>query len=101
MPRYSSLAALRSALTTEDADDRGQAYGAILNAPGNVQPSDVLSNDPDEDVLEPLQDDDVLPESASANRRSNAEHREEQTELLREIRDLLADDVTVQDGDSP
>lgn len=102
MPEYPNLAALRSGLTTDDADERGRAYGAVLNAPGGVQPSDVLDSDPSDEAVAALEDGNVIPESRGGGRdqRPVSELRERQTELLEQILAELQDDVTVQGGDS-
>lgn len=104
MPDYPNLAALRQALTTDDADERGRAYGAVLNADDDVQPSDVLAGDPDEETVDSLADADVIPDDRGAGGRGGrpaAERDEEVVDLLRDIRDLLDDDVVAQDGGAP
>lgn len=83
MPDFPSLAALRQGLTTDDADQRGRAYGSVLNA--DVQPSDILGSDPDEEVVDQLEDADVIPTGSSSDRRPVAEVRRQQTDLLEEI----------------
>lgn len=102
MPEYPSLAALRSGLTTDDADERGRAYGQVLNADDDVQPSDVLAGDPSDDTVRSLVESDIVPRSAlggggGGDRRSSSELRERQVELLEEILDELREDATVQD----
>lgn len=108
MPEYPSLAALRSGLTTDDADERGRAYGSVLNADDDVQPSDVLAGDPSDETVDALIESDVVPRSAAGgggtrDRKSSAELRERQVELLEQILDELRNDpVTTQetaDGD--
>lgn len=90
MPEYDSLAALRSGLTTNDADERGRAYGAVLGAEGDVQPSDVLAAEPSGETIQTLADADVIPADSGGERgRPAAERDEEVVELLREIRDSL------------
>lgn len=104
IPEFPSLAALRSGLTTDDADQRGHAYGAVLGADGDVQPSDVLDNDPSTEAVESLVEADVIPRdelgAGGNDRLSAAEYRERQVELLEEILDELSDDVVAQDGDA-
>lgn len=102
MPEYPSLAALRSGLTTDDADERGRAYGAVLGAEGDVQPSDVLSADPSDDVVRDLVDANVVPRSALSGsgadgRQSSSELRQRQVELLEAILEELSSDATVQE----
>lgn len=90
MPEYPSLAALRSGLTTDDADQRGRAYGAVLGAEGDVQPSDVLASDPSDETIAALEEGDVIPAGGGAGQgRTAAERDEEIVDLLREIRDSL------------
>lgn len=103
MPEYPSLAALRQGLTTDNADERGRAYGSVLNAAGDVQPSDVLSSDPSDETVQDLVDGGVIPPGRGEGRddRPVSETRQRQTELLEQILDELRDDdVTVQDGDT-
>lgn len=90
MADYPSLAALRSGLTTSDADERGRAYGAVLGAEGDVQPSDVLASTPSGETIEALEAADVIPPgSGGGPSRSVADREEEMVELLEEIRDIL------------
>lgn len=87
MPEYPSLAALRSGLTTDDADERGRAYSAVLSS--DVQPSAVLQSDPDQETVDALEESDVIPSGAGREGRPAAERDEEIVELLRDIRDSL------------
>lgn len=87
MPQYPSLAALRSGLTTDDADERGRAYSAVLTA--DVQPSAVLGSDPSEETVDELVGSDVIPKGSSADRQPAAEDRRRQLELLEEILSVL------------
>lgn len=81
---------MRSGLTTDDADERGRAYGAVLNAEGDVQPSDVLSGDPDEQTVDELVSAGVIPPDHGGERgRPAAERDEEMLDVLEDIRDLL------------
>lgn len=90
MAEFPSLAALRSGLTTDDADERGRAYGAVLGAEGDIQPSDVLASDPSEETVSALEDAGVLPENSGGRPRRPVDERDEEiVELLREIRDIL------------
>lgn len=93
MAEYPSLAALRSGLTTDDADERGNAYGAVLNAEGDVQPSDVLDSDPSTESIQALVDANVVPRSelrgGGAAGPSVAQRDEEIIGLLEEIRDAV------------
>lgn len=88
MADFPNLAALRRGLTTDDADQRGQAYQAVLQA--DVQPSEVLGADPAEETVEALESADVIPEgsgSGGGRGRRVDEREEEIVELLKEIRD--------------
>lgn len=82
---YGDIAQLREALTVEDPDQRAPAYGAVMEA--GFQPSEVLSNDPPE---EDLAEAGVIGTAGGDSGRPAQEVREEQVELLRDIRDLLA-----------
>lgn len=84
MAEYNNLAELRQELTADDPDQRANAYAAVLNA--DLEVSDVLGPEPPTQALE---DAGVVPENTTENRKPAAEHRVEQTELLKEIRDIL------------
>lgn len=89
MPEYPNLASLRQGLTSDNADERGRAYQAVLQA--DVQPSAVLGSDPSDETVGALEDADVVPAgSGGGSGRPAAERDEEVVELLTEIRDLLA-----------
>lgn len=83
MSDYPGLAALRSGLTTDDPDQRAEAYGSVLNA--DVQPSQVLEASPDEAVVQALVEADVIPEDADADREPAAVQRQKMVELLKQI----------------
>lgn len=85
--QYSNLAALRSELTTDDPDERANAYGAVMEH--DVQPSQVLGNDPDDEAVEKLVEAGVIPEQAANGGRSAAEREEEALAVLKEIRDAV------------
>lgn len=89
MPQFNDIAELRSALTSDDPDQRAPAYGAVMNQ--DVQPSAVLQSEPDETAVQSLVDADVIPEPNSSRGRAAAERDEEKAQLLREIRDAVQD----------
>lgn len=87
MSEYPNLAALRGELTEDDPDRRASAYQSVMQA--GLEVSAVLGGDPDEAVVEQLAQKGVIPETTDDEGRPAHEVREEQVELLREIRDLL------------
>lgn len=87
MPQFNDIAELRSALTSDDPDERAPAYGAVMNE--DVQPSAVLQSQPDEAAVESLVDADVIPSPDQTGGRAAAERDEEKAQLLREIRDAV------------
>lgn len=103
MPQYQDLSDLREELTVDDPDRRANAYGAVMALEDDVQISDVLGPQPDEDVVDSLVAADVIPPQRGAGRdgRPAAERDEEIVDLLRDIlEELREDDVVAQDGGS-
>lgn len=95
MPEYSDLADLREELTVDDPDRRANAYGAVMSLEGDdVQVSDVLGPQPDDDTVAALVDGDVIPPRRGSDRdaRPAADRDAEMLQVLREIRDLLQTD---------
>lgn len=84
MPEYNSLADLRAALSSDNADRRSQAYEVVLSR-SNVGPTDVLGGDPPE---QELVDANVIPEPTGGGR-PVSELDEERNEVLKDIRDVL------------
>ena len=72
-PTYSSLPALRRALTDDDPDDRANAYGAVMSA--DVQPSQVLATPPDDAAIATLEEAGVLPTDAAEGNIGTQEYR--------------------------
>lgn len=87
MAQYPSLATLRSVLTAQDPDDRGEAYGAVYEA--GVNPSDVLGVEPSDETVDTLVESGVIPKDSAEDYRDAAEYRQETVGLLEEIRDIL------------
>lgn len=67
-------------MTSDDADKRAQAYKAVIDAGADV--SEALGSEPPE---EPLVEAGVIPESASKDEMSAAQHRAEVRSLLEQI----------------
>lgn len=79
MAQYQNLAKLRSALTSDDAETRSEAYGTVYEQ-ADVSPQTVLSDD---EVVDHLRDVGVL--EAEEQRPSSAEQRDRIIELLQNI----------------
>lgn len=78
MADYDSLAKLRAALTSDDAEARSSAYSAVLS--NDIRPNDVLDDDP---PVEELQDAGVIP--SSPDRMGRDDKLDRIIELLEEI----------------
>jgi hypothetical protein len=83
MPPYPNLPALRADLTSDDPDARGSAYRAVYEA--DLEPSDVLAEDPDESVIDRLVGAEIIPEGRTADRPSSAEYQADIVALLEQI----------------
>lgn len=84
---YSSLAELRSELTADDADERANAYGSVMEQ--DVQVSQVLGSKPDQSAVKTLAEAGVIPDDSAEQGRPAAEREEEVVELLKDIRDAV------------
>lgn len=82
MTDYSSLAELRGALTSEDPQQRADAYGAVLETDGDVPA--VLETPVGDDTVQTLVDGGVIPESKSAGM-TTREYRTKVLDLLEQI----------------
>lgn len=51
MAHYRSVAELRQALSSDDADRRADAYGAVYGVDDDIEPRDVLGENPPKDIL--------------------------------------------------
>lgn len=84
MATYENLARLRQALSSDDPDDRAEAYGDVIE--NDVKPSEILETPPDDAKVQMLRDADVLPEEDPGGPRVAAnEQRKRIIELLEEI----------------
>lgn len=83
MTDYESLAELRRALSADDPDRRANAYGDIMEH--DVQPSQVLTEEPAEAVLSTLRQEKVLPEQAQTGM-PTSEYRNQVVALLQDIK---------------
>lgn len=81
---YENLKALRLAVTSDDANDRAEAYQNVLDA--GIDPSDVRSPDP---PVQELRDAGIIPEEENQAPPAS-ELRQRQVELLEDIRDAVS-----------
>lgn len=88
MAEYSSLAALRRALTSDNADERATAYGDVLGVDDEeLEPSDVLDSEPSDATVSTLQDADIVP--AGSGDMTTGQWREQVLEQLEDIEDAI------------
>lgn len=83
MADYNSLAELRRAMVSGDPDRRATAYAAVYQADLNA--SEVLDDEPGEEVVQTLVDQDIVPESGTEGGVDAREWRPRVIELLEEI----------------
>lgn len=82
---YDSLADLRAALSSDNAEKRSDAYGHVFGA--DVEPRDVQVANPDEEAVATLVDDGVIPATGAdlSGGKPSSEYYEEMVALLEEI----------------
>lgn len=82
MADYNGLAELRGALTDDDPNRRGDAYGAVYTH--GLEPADLLSDNPDDESVERLREAGVLPDNSDENAIGPAEFRKRVVAALEE-----------------
>lgn len=83
LAQYRDLASLRDAMTSDEADQRVDAYMAVRDA--GVDPDDVLTARPDESAVETLRETDVIGPEPTDDGMTAYEQRQRIIELLEDL----------------